>query len=92
MAVRFTPLYDNVAESDTTARLKPRAWFWDVVREYRRSYASVLVAAVMINMIALASPLFIMNVYDRVLPNKAMETLWVVRHWVWGSRCCLIFC
>lgn len=77
VAVRFTPVYENLIEPAADSEKKPRAWFWDVVRQYRRSYASVLLAAVIVNMIALASPLFIMNVYDRVLPNKAMETLWV---------------
>lgn len=77
IAVRFKPVYEHPSEEKGRASAKPRAWFWDVVRQYRRSYAAVLGAAFMINVIALASPLFVMNVYDRVVPNKAMETLWV---------------
>lgn len=77
IAVRFKPIYEHQADEAAVPPPKPRAWFWNVVRQYRRSYASVMLAAFMINMIALASPLFIMNVYDRVVPNKAMETLWV---------------
>ncbi|MFQ5626308.1 MAG: type I secretion system permease/ATPase, partial [Methyloligellaceae bacterium] len=42
------------------------------------AYLQVLVAAALINILALAAPLFIMNVYDRVLPNKAIPTLWVL--------------
>lgn len=55
-----------------------RDWFWGALKEHSRTYSEVIVAAVMINMFALASPLFIMNVYDRVIPNAAFETLWVL--------------
>ncbi len=53
-------------------------WFWSVVRRLWPTYIMVLAAAALINLIALASPLFVMNVYDRVLPNKALPTLWVL--------------
>lgn len=53
-------------------------WFWGVIRDNRPLYRDVLLAAAMINLFALASPLFIMNVYDRVVPNHATHTLWVL--------------
>jgi ATP-binding cassette subfamily C protein LapB len=55
-----------------------RNWFWDVVRQYRTLYGEVIAAAILINILALATPLFTMNVYDRVVPNQAMQTLWVL--------------
>lgn len=53
-------------------------WFWSVLLRQWPLYAEVAVAALMINLFVLASPLFIMNVYDRVIPNRATETLWVL--------------
>lgn len=53
-------------------------WFWSAVLENKRFYRDALVAAVLINVFALAIPLFSMNVYDRVVPNNAIETLWVL--------------
>ena len=53
-------------------------WFWGTLRAEVPTYAEVAVATVLINLFALASPLFFMNVYDRVVPNNAIETLWVL--------------
>ncbi|MES2823981.1 MAG: type I secretion system permease/ATPase [Pseudomonadota bacterium] len=53
-------------------------WFWSVIAEHRPLYRDVLLTAFIINIFALASPLFVMNVYDRVVPNHATDTLWVL--------------
>ncbi len=53
-------------------------WFWGAVWRLWPTYLQVILTASIINVLALASPLFIMNVYDRVLPNKAISTLWVL--------------
>ncbi|BFM19947.1 type I secretion system permease/ATPase [Gilvimarinus japonicus] len=53
-------------------------WFWEVIKAHRGLYRDVLFAALLVNVFALAMPLFVMNVYDRVVPNFAIETLWVL--------------
>ena len=71
-------------ESRVDARTEPvklgrsRHWFWDVLRFYMPIYRHVALASVVVNTIAVASSLFVMNVYDRVIPNNAYETLWVL--------------
>lgn len=55
-----------------------RDWFWGAIWANKKIYIEVMIAALMINLFALASPLFIMNVYDRVVPNRTFETLWVL--------------
>jgi ATP-binding cassette, subfamily C, bacterial LapB len=68
----------NPAQIDGERAATRGHWFWGVIRLLWPTYAQVIVAAALINILALASPLFIMNVYDRVLPNKAIPTLWVL--------------
>lgn len=58
--------------------VKLRHWFWGALADQWPLYRDVLAAALLINIAALAMPLFSMNVYDRVIPNRAMETLWVL--------------
>ena len=58
--------------------LKRRHWFWSEVWRARAQFRPVLLAALVINLLALAVPLFTMNVYDRVIPNEAVSTLWVL--------------
>ncbi|QTD45390.1 type I secretion system permease/ATPase [Ottowia testudinis] len=55
-----------------------RAWFWKVIWRFKGYYVQVLIASVLINVLALIGSLYVMNVYDRVIPNRAYETLWVL--------------
>ncbi|TCB38253.1 type I secretion system permease/ATPase [Acinetobacter sp. ANC 4910] len=56
----------------------PKAWFWKVIWRFRAYYSQVILATFIINFLALVSSLYVMNVYDRVIPNKSYETLWVL--------------
>lgn len=53
-------------------------WFWGLMWDCRGIYTRVMIAAVMINLFAITSPLFIMTIYRRVIPNNAIETAWVL--------------
>ncbi|MFO1389172.1 type I secretion system permease/ATPase [Cellvibrio sp.] len=66
------------ARTTNIAKVKRGHWFWSVIGEHRELYRDVLLTAFIINIFALASPLFVMNVYDRVVPNHATDTLWVL--------------
>lgn len=65
---------------DSTEQLTAQRghWFWSSLRTSWRIYRDVLLASLLLNLFALASPIFVMNVYDRVVPNKATDTLWVL--------------
>lgn len=56
----------------------PKSWFWGNILQSWKLYIEVAVAAIMINCFVIANPLFVMNVYDRVVPNFAEATLWVL--------------
>jgi ATP-binding cassette subfamily C protein LapB len=80
-AFGFTLFYRNDGEEaliGTADEIEKRHWLVRALTPYWRTYVRVVIAALFINLIALGSPLFTMNVYDRVLPNKAIPTLWVL--------------
>ncbi|GAA4896353.1 type I secretion system permease/ATPase [Ferrimonas pelagia] len=53
-------------------------WFWSTLKQSKGIYRDVLLASVMLNLFALAVPLFTRLVYDKVLPNLAFDSLWVL--------------
>ena len=59
-------------------KAKRSHWFWSEVWKVRKEFWPVLLAALIVNLLAFAMPLFTMNVYDRVIPNKSISTLWVL--------------
>ncbi len=78
-AIFVKPVVEKTMDSDSDGPQESAgSWFWSVVRRFWPTYAQVMLAAVLVNIFSLASPMFTMNVYDRVVPNKALETLWVL--------------
>jgi len=85
LAARYTglvafvrPQFRFEERAPGVGKVKSRHWFWGAIFENRRLYRDALLAALLINVFALAMPMFTMNVYDRVVPNNAVETLWVL--------------
>lgn len=78
-AVRFKPAprAEDRRGAEAIASSRPD-WFLPAFRMSRRVYAEAITATLALNVLALAMPLFTMNVYDRVLPNAAAETLWAL--------------
>jgi ATP-binding cassette subfamily C protein LapB len=72
------PVFKFDPRTPATGELKSKHWFWSVVLQNWRLYRDSLLAALLINIFALAMPMFSMTVYDRVVPNRAEETLWVL--------------
>ncbi len=75
-ALLSQPVYNFDSRSDDTSATTN--WFWGTLAKSWPIYTEVIVASALTNLFALASPLFVMNVYDRVVPNHAIETLWVL--------------
>jgi len=78
MAIFARPEYRMDRRAPEVGNVKRRHWFWGALIENLPVYRDVLLAAALINVFAVAMPLFTMNVYNRVVPNKAVETLWVL--------------
>ena len=77
-AILVRPTFKYRVAKDEKLLDRAGSWFWGTMWQFWPTYLQVVIAAFLINSFAIASPLFIMNVYDRVVPNKAIETLWVL--------------
>jgi ATP-binding cassette subfamily C protein LapB len=69
-------MHDAERRGDTLAQSSD--WFWRVFSQLRSHYGDCVIAAVLINVLALAGSMFSMNVYDRIVPNGAVHSLWVL--------------
>lgn len=72
------PVFNFDPRSPSSGNIPSRHWFWGVVFQNWRLYRDGLLAALLVNLFALTMPMFSMTVYDRVVPNRAEETLWVL--------------
>lgn len=77
-AIFARPEFRFDARTPEVGRVHHRHWFWGTLADNAPLYRDVMMAAFMINLFAIAMPLFTMNVYDRVVPNNATDTLWML--------------
>lgn len=79
---RFIRVQPAVRLDERASHLPPpeqaSSWFWKTLWRYRTLYLDTILTAFVVNLFTVVSSLFAMNVYDRVVPNRAYETLWVL--------------
>ncbi|EPF75994.1 type I secretion system permease/ATPase [Acinetobacter rudis] len=70
----------SVADARVDEYIKPfeKNWFWSIVLKDWKRYIDILFASLLANILALATIVFSMNVYDRVVPSQSIPTLWVL--------------
>ena len=77
-AIFVRPRFRFDQRTPTSGETAQRHWFWSAVLEQLPLYKDVMIAALLVNVLSLAIPIFSMNVYDRIIPSQAHETLWML--------------
>lgn len=78
-SVVYVSLARDVFSDEQNIRQIARGhWLWATVRRFWGAWTQVVLVAFLVNLLGLALPLFIMNVYDRVIPYQAIPTLWAL--------------
>lgn len=77
-AIFIKPKYRIDDQRISHAMDRSKNWFWNTIFSSWRIYRDVLVASFLINIFALATSFYIINAYDRIIPNAAFDTLWVL--------------
>lgn len=69
---------DIVSERLDSDGSEKRHWIIGPVLDNWAVYRDVIVASLVVNLLSIGSALFSMQVYDRVVPNQAFDTLWIL--------------
>lgn len=77
-AVFFAPLPRDDGRAENTGAEPDQHWFWSEIGKLKWKYFEIGVAAALANVLAVATALFSRQIYDRVIPNLAFATLWVL--------------
>ncbi len=72
------PTYNGDTRAEGYAKPQKRHWLKSTVKEAWPAFIEVGAAAIFANLLAVASSLFVMQVYDRVVPTSNFPTLWVL--------------
>mgnify|MGYP000564944226 CR=1 FL=1 len=70
-------IYKHDSSESKTLKVDQEHWFWSTLKLSKNIYLDVILASILINVFILATSLFTMSVYDRVIPNNSIETLTV---------------
>ena len=64
--------------SESEKNMQSGHWFFSAFRSSRWLYFQVAIAAIVSNFLALTTSIFTMTVYDRIIPNAAIESLYAL--------------
>ncbi|MDX1668837.1 MAG: ATP-binding cassette domain-containing protein [Limnobacter sp.] len=69
-------------------RLRNTNWLVQAIRASFPSFMPIIAVSMLINILAMAPAIFSIQVYDRIMPNKAFASLWAL---ALGVVVCLVF-
>lgn len=72
----FASARSTDTRADDLVEQSGKGWFWPVLWRHRRYYYEAAALSAVINLLSLGGIIFMMTVYDRILPNLAFVTLW----------------
>jgi len=74
--------YSLDEQHEEAKELEEKHWFWNTLARTKGIYVDILIGSFLVNLFVLILPLYMRNVFDRVIPNTAMDTLWVLTYGV----------
>ena len=75
------PVVENSTLPPRPSRPAPadrKGWFWGTLLYFLPIYRHSITASLVVNLVGMCAPIFTMTVYDRVLPNNSLDTLWIL--------------